>query len=144
MSVISEMVSIGGTMLSTRRNSAELTAFRNLGEMGYMTREHRQALAFIRNNPEFSDGVPDAASYTVWAGYWSLSPEYLRGEPLDPANIFFCTTFDGPGHDWPIQGVSQLSDRDDADMLSSCLRFLWFITSLIRRFPIGSPSIRCS
>ncbi|MGA7557529.1 MAG: glycosyltransferase family 39 protein [Terriglobales bacterium] len=74
-------------------NSAELTAFRNLGEMGYMTREHRQALAFIRNNPGIFVWRTLRRVVYMWTGYWSLSPEYLRGEPLDPANIFFCTTF---------------------------------------------------
>ena len=29
----------------------------------------------------------------MWTGFWSLRPEYLRGEPLDLANMFFCTTF---------------------------------------------------
>jgi 4-amino-4-deoxy-L-arabinose transferase-like glycosyltransferase len=29
----------------------------------------------------------------MWTGFWSLNPEYLREEPLDLANTFFCTIF---------------------------------------------------
>jgi hypothetical protein len=28
----------------------------------------------------------------LWTGYWSLDREYLKQEPLDPPNIFFCST----------------------------------------------------
>ena len=28
----------------------------------------------------------------LWTGYWSLSRAYLKEEPLDPPNIFVCTT----------------------------------------------------
>jgi hypothetical protein len=28
----------------------------------------------------------------LWTGYWSFDRDYLKEEPLDPANIFFCTT----------------------------------------------------
>jgi hypothetical protein len=29
----------------------------------------------------------------TWTGFWSLNPEYLREEPFDLTNVFFCTTF---------------------------------------------------
>jgi hypothetical protein len=27
----------------------------------------------------------------LWTGFWSFSRRYLREEPFDPPNIFFCT-----------------------------------------------------
>lgn len=29
----------------------------------------------------------------MWTGFWSFQSEYLREEPYDPVNIFFCTSF---------------------------------------------------
>jgi len=74
-------------------SNAELAEFQQLGELGYMVRERRQAFAFIQSHP----GVYLWRSFRrvvyMWTGFWSLNREYLRGEPFDLANIFFCTTF---------------------------------------------------
>ncbi len=74
-------------------NNAELAEFRQLGELGYMLRERRQALAFIQSHPGIYLWRSFRRVVYMWTGFWSLSPEYLREEPLDLANTFFCTTF---------------------------------------------------
>jgi hypothetical protein len=74
-------------------NNAELAEFRQLGELGYMIRERRQGLAFLKNYPGIYLWRCFRRVVYMWTGFWSLSPEYLRGEPLDLANTFFCTIF---------------------------------------------------
>ena len=74
-------------------SNTELTAFRQLGELGYMQRERRQALDFIQNHPGIYLWRSIRRVVYMWTGFWSLSPEYLHEEPLDFANTFFCTIF---------------------------------------------------
>ncbi len=74
-------------------NNAELDKFRQLGELGYMVRERRQAVAFIRSYPGIYLWRSIRRVVYMWTGFWSLRPEYLREEPLDLANMFFCTAF---------------------------------------------------
>jgi len=73
-------------------SNAELAEFRQLGELGYMLRERRQALAFIRNHPGIYLWRSIRRVVYMWTGFWSFRPEYLRGEPFDLANIFLGTT----------------------------------------------------
>ncbi|MFY9841633.1 MAG: glycosyltransferase family 39 protein [Terriglobales bacterium] len=72
-------------------NPAELDAFRKLGELGYMARERRQALDFIQSHPGIYVWRSLRRVVYMWTGFWSLDPEYLRGEPFDLANIGFAT-----------------------------------------------------
>lgn len=74
-------------------SNTEMTEFRQLGELGYMHRARRQALAFIQNNPGIFVWRTMRRVVYMWTGFWSLSPEYLREEPLDLANMFFCIPF---------------------------------------------------
>jgi 4-amino-4-deoxy-L-arabinose transferase-like glycosyltransferase len=74
-------------------NKAELDQFRQLGELGYMARERRQALAYIDNHPGIFLWRSARRFVYMWTGFWSLNPEYLRQEPLDLWNTFFCTIF---------------------------------------------------
>jgi|HubBroStandDraft_1064217.scaffolds.fasta_scaffold02069_9 hypothetical protein len=74
-------------------NNAELTEFRQLGELGYMLRARGQAFAFIQNHPGLYLWRSIRRVVFMWTGFWSLDPEYLHEEPLDLPNIFFCTTF---------------------------------------------------
>jgi hypothetical protein len=73
-------------------NDAEWNEFKQLGELGYMDKEKRQALEFIRANPGWYAWATVRRAVYLWTGYWSLEPDYLKQEPLDPPNIFFCTT----------------------------------------------------
>ncbi len=74
-------------------SNAELDEFRQLGELGYMQRARRQALAFIQNHPGIYLWRSLRRAVYMWTGFWSLRREYLREEPFDLANIFFCTAF---------------------------------------------------
>lgn len=74
-------------------SNAEMSEFRQLGEQGYMVAKHQQALAFIGSHPGIYLWRTVRRIVYMWTGFWSLSPEYLRGEPFDLANIGFCTAF---------------------------------------------------
>jgi hypothetical protein len=74
-------------------SNAELSEFRQLGELGYMARERRQAIAFIQDHPGIYLWRSLRRVVSIWTGFWSLNPEYLRGEPFDLPNICFCTAF---------------------------------------------------
>jgi hypothetical protein len=73
-------------------NSQEMAHFRQLGELGYMLRERRQGLAFIQSHPGIYLWRSFRRVIYMWTGFWSLDKEYLRGEPFDLVNIFFCMT----------------------------------------------------
>jgi 4-amino-4-deoxy-L-arabinose transferase-like glycosyltransferase len=74
-------------------SNAELSQFQQFGEYAYMVRERRQAFDFIRNHPGTLVWRSARRFVYMWTGYWSLRRDYLREEPLDLPNIFFCTIF---------------------------------------------------
>jgi 4-amino-4-deoxy-L-arabinose transferase-like glycosyltransferase len=74
-------------------NDAEYAEYKQLGELGYVAQKKSQAVKFISRHPgEFTWMTLRRAGY-LWTGFWSLSRNYLRQEPLDLANIPFMTTF---------------------------------------------------
>ncbi len=74
-------------------NVKEFDDFRRLGEQGYMLEKRRQAIDFLQTHPGIYAWRCLRRVVFTWTGFWSLHPEYLREEPHDPANVFFCTTF---------------------------------------------------
>jgi len=58
-----------------------------------MQRERRLAFDFIQHHPVLYLWRCLRRFAYIWTGFWSLNPEYLREEPFDVANIFFCTAF---------------------------------------------------
>lgn len=73
-------------------NDAEWQEFQRLGELGYMDRKKEQAVQFIRQNRGWFAWTSLRRAVFLWTGYWSLDRAYLKEEPLDPPNIFLCTT----------------------------------------------------
>jgi hypothetical protein len=74
-------------------NNEELVEFRKLGEIGYMARERRLGLTFIRTHPGTYLWRSIRRVVYMWTGFWSFRSDYLRQEPLDLANTFFCTIY---------------------------------------------------
>ena len=73
-------------------NDQEWNEFKQLGELGYMDHKKQQAVEFIRANPGWYVWTTARRVVFLWTGYWSLDRAYLKEEPLDPPNIFLCTT----------------------------------------------------
>jgi Dolichyl-phosphate-mannose-protein mannosyltransferase len=72
-------------------NPQQWNEFKQLGELGYFDQKKKQAIEFIRAHPGWYIWTSIRRAFFLWTGYWSLDREYLKQEPLDPPNIFFCT-----------------------------------------------------
>jgi hypothetical protein len=57
-----------------------------------MDRKKQQAIESIRAYPGWYAWTSLRRALYLWTGYWSLDRAYLAEEPLDPPNIFLCTT----------------------------------------------------
>jgi hypothetical protein len=71
----------------------ELAVFRQLGELGYMQRDRKLALTYIRDHPGIVVWRTIRRVVYMWTGFWSVRADYLHDEPFDLPNIFFCTAF---------------------------------------------------
>ena len=81
----------GAYELGPWHSEPEWNEFKQLGELGYMDKKKQQALEFIRSHKRWYFWTSIRRAVFIWTGYWSLDREYLKQEPLDPPNIFFCT-----------------------------------------------------
>ena len=70
----------------------EWREFQQVGETGYMDHKKQQALDYIAKHPGEFAWLSIRRAIYMWTSFWSFSPRYLAAEPLDPPNIFLCTT----------------------------------------------------
>jgi 4-amino-4-deoxy-L-arabinose transferase-like glycosyltransferase len=73
-------------------DAAELADYNRMGELSYMDHKAAQAHAYIDAHPGWYAKMCLRRAVYLWTGYWSFNPEYLKLEPMDPANIPFQTT----------------------------------------------------
>jgi len=73
-------------------NPAEMRAYQRMGETAYLEQKHRLAADFIAHHRLWFAAATARRFFRYWTGFWSLNPRYLRKEPLDVPNFFFCTT----------------------------------------------------
>jgi 4-amino-4-deoxy-L-arabinose transferase-like glycosyltransferase len=78
--------------LHPNHNDVEQSEYERDGEIAYMDHKRDQAMDYIRNHPAWYAVMTVRRFIYLWTGYWSLSRAYLAMEPLDPPNIFVCTT----------------------------------------------------
>ena len=78
--------------LHPNHNAAEQSEYEQVGEVAYMDHKRGQAMDYIRNHPAWYTKMTLRRFLYLWTGYWSLSRDYLAQEPLDPPNIFVCTS----------------------------------------------------
>jgi len=74
-------------------SAAELAEFQRVGELAFLQEKRSQALSFIETHPGIYVWRCVRRVIFMWSGFWSFQSEYLREEPFDPVNIFFCTLF---------------------------------------------------
>ena len=72
-------------------NAAEMTEYQRLGEIPYLAKKHQLATEFVSHHPLWFAIATVRRFVRYWTGFWSFSPSYLRLEPLDLPNFFFCT-----------------------------------------------------
>jgi 4-amino-4-deoxy-L-arabinose transferase-like glycosyltransferase len=73
-------------------NPVEMQRFQALGEIAYIAEKKALATNFIEHNPMFFAGLSVRRAFSYWTGFWSFSPAYLTREPLEIADVFFCTS----------------------------------------------------
>jgi 4-amino-4-deoxy-L-arabinose transferase-like glycosyltransferase len=71
----------------------EAAEIQRVGELAYLEEKRTLALDFIKTHPGVYAWRCLRRVVFIWTGFWSFQREYLREEPFDPANIFFCTLF---------------------------------------------------
>ena len=86
-------------------NPVEMQKFEAVGETAYLAHKQTIAVSFVRHHPIFFAGVSLRRAVRFWTGFWSVRPSYLKSEPLDVPNVFFCTCITffmlrGMGHWW--------------------------------------------
>jgi 4-amino-4-deoxy-L-arabinose transferase-like glycosyltransferase len=72
-------------------SNIEMQRFVAVGEIPYLAEKQALAVGFIRQHPTFFVGVSLRRALCYWTGFWSFAPAYLQQEPLQNADIFFCT-----------------------------------------------------
>jgi hypothetical protein len=80
------------TAIGPWHNAQDWEQFERLGELRYMARDRRWALAYIDAHPGFFVVTTLRRIIYLWTGFWSFSKSYLAQEPLDVPNIFFSVT----------------------------------------------------
>ena len=78
--------------LHPNHNAAEQSEYERDGEIAYMNHKQHLAIDYIKAHPAWYAKMTVRRFIYLWTGYWSLSRDYLKEEPLDPPNIFVCTT----------------------------------------------------
>lgn len=69
----------------------ELAEYNSIGELAYMNEKEEQAKAYIADHPAWYAWMCVRRSFYIWTGFWSFNRDYLKLEPMDPANIPFAT-----------------------------------------------------
>jgi 4-amino-4-deoxy-L-arabinose transferase-like glycosyltransferase len=72
-------------------NPAEMELFEKEGEVAYLAQKRSMALNFVQHHPIFFVTVSLRRAGRFWTGFWSFGSNYLRSEPLDAPDVFFCT-----------------------------------------------------
>jgi 4-amino-4-deoxy-L-arabinose transferase-like glycosyltransferase len=73
-------------------NPEEMQLYKASGEVHYFAQKHVLAVEFVKHRPLFFAGLTLRRIASYWTGFWSLSPAYVKSEPFQFPNFFFCTT----------------------------------------------------
>ena len=68
----------------------EMQTFRSKGEAAYLADKHIMAIRFVRSHPFTFLLASVRRAVRFWTGFWSFDSSYLKSEPLDVPNVFFC------------------------------------------------------
>jgi 4-amino-4-deoxy-L-arabinose transferase-like glycosyltransferase len=73
-------------------NPVEMQRFVKLGETAYLANQQALAKDWIGQHPGFFVKLSLRRAFSFWTGFWSFAPAYVQQEPLQNADIFFCTS----------------------------------------------------
>jgi 4-amino-4-deoxy-L-arabinose transferase-like glycosyltransferase len=69
----------------------EMSEMLQMGEIAYMDYKKEQAFSFIREHPGVYGYLVLKRFADFWTGVWNLSPQFIKDNPGQAANIPFCT-----------------------------------------------------
>jgi 4-amino-4-deoxy-L-arabinose transferase-like glycosyltransferase len=72
-------------------NPVEMDKFSAMGESAYLAGTHDLAMRYVHQHPLAFASISMRRALRFWTGFWSFSPAYIRSQPLDVPNVFFCT-----------------------------------------------------
>lgn len=95
-------------------NPVEMQLFGKQGEVNYMAHNRAMALEHVRHYPIAFITVSLRRAIRFWTGFWSFRSSYLKIEPLDVPNVFFCSgvtllMFRGMRRWWKVQRSSAIA-----------------------------------
>lgn len=71
-------------------DAGEMQKFLTMGEPAYLAEKHKLAVEMVSHHPEFFAWVSLRRVLFYWTGYWSFDRDYMRREPFELPNLFFC------------------------------------------------------
>lgn len=71
-------------------NPVEMRKFESEGETVYLAHKRTMAVRFVRDHPLKFAGASIRRAIRFWTGFWSFHSSYLKSQPLDVPNVFFC------------------------------------------------------
>jgi 4-amino-4-deoxy-L-arabinose transferase-like glycosyltransferase len=73
-------------------NPVELGLYASQGEISYIAHKRVMAIDYVTHHPGFFAGLTLRRILFYWTGFWSLDPGYMRQEPTQIPNVFFCSS----------------------------------------------------
>ncbi len=73
------------------RSPRELADYVGMGETAYLAHMRDVSLDFIRRYPGYFAWLTVKRIIYTWTGFWSTNPVYMKNEPFQFPNTFFCT-----------------------------------------------------
>lgn len=71
-------------------NPVEMQKYLSMGETAYLAEKHTLAIACIIQHPLFIAKLSLRRILFYWTGYWSFDSDYMRREPTELPNMFYC------------------------------------------------------
>jgi len=73
-------------------NPDEMQLYRSEGEVGYIAQKRLIVFDFMAHHRKFFATLTAHRILYYWTGFWSLNPSYMRQEPTQIPNVFFCSS----------------------------------------------------
>ena len=73
-------------------NPGEMRLYQSQGEIAYIAQKRDMAMDYVSRHPGFFVRLTLRRVVNYWTGFWSLDPNYIRQEPFQLPNVFFCTS----------------------------------------------------
>ncbi len=73
-------------------NPDEMQLYQSQGEIAYIAGKRAVVNDYVAHHPAFFVRLTLRRTLNYWTGFWSLDPDYMRQEPTQLPNVFYCTS----------------------------------------------------